>query len=120
MGMLAERADYVICGSAGPTPATHADAHAPTTLLNRPDATPRAAAPSCLARGASAAEQGPPVPRPTAAHRGDHRRHPLLRRRAPRRPSARADRRALECRVRALAHPRGGAVMPAPAIGPRL
>ena len=37
-----------LCGSTGPTPATHADAQAPTTVLNRPDRAATHTAPSCL------------------------------------------------------------------------
>ena len=55
-----------------------------------------------LSRRAPAAQQGPPLPGRPAAHRGDHRGHALLRRRAARRPRARADRRAL---ARRAAHP---------------
>ena len=52
----------------------------------------------------AAAQQGDPLPRRPADGRGDRRRHARCRRRRPRPPAARADRRAL---ARRPAHPRG-------------
>src|SRR5215207_8853299 len=43
-----------VCGSTGPTPATHADAQAPTTFLLRSDRAATRTAPSCLVAGSAA------------------------------------------------------------------